>query len=149
MEQPLSGGEILDFSDKYLSSGGQSKGMKSLGRKIPADILEEMADRIRQLSLDIFDTLDMKGVVRIDYIIDKATNTLYVNEANTIPGSFAFYLFEPMGIKYSELIDTLVDALARAAEKRSCEFSFDSEILKRREPAPKESKALKVSSKKP
>ena len=131
-EEPLTGKEILDFKDKYLSSGGQSKGMKSLGRKIPADISKDMEDRIKNLSLDIFDALDMKGVVRIDYIIDRATDMLYVNEANTIPGSFAFYLFEPMGIKYSQLIDTLIEcAETRASEKKSSIFSFESEILKK------------------
>ena len=38
---------------------------------------------------------DCKGVVRIDYLVDQDTNDLYVNEINTIPGSLAFYLWEP------------------------------------------------------
>ena len=106
--------------------------MKSLARKIPAEISPEMTKRIQDLSLEAFKALDMKGVVRIDYIIDKATDTLYINEANTIPGSFAFYLFEPMGIPYKELIDTLVEcALQRKAEKEKSNYAFDSEILKK------------------
>ena len=76
--------------------------------------------------------MDMAGVVRIDFMIDNATNTLYANEVNTIPGSFAFYLYEPMGIKYSQLIDTLVEnALKRSKQKAASQFSFDSEILKK------------------
>lgn len=130
-EQPVTAKDVLDFSEKYLRGPG-SKGMKSLARKIPAEISPEMTKRIQDLSLEVFKALDMKGVVRIDYIIDKATDTLYINEANTIPGSFAFYLFEPMGIPYTELIDTLVEcALQRKAEKEKSNYAFDSEILKK------------------
>ncbi len=130
-EQPVTTKEILDFGEKYLRGSG-SKGMKSLVRKIPADIPAEMEKQIRALSLEVFKALDMKGVVRIDYIIDQSTDTLYINEVNTIPGSFAFYLFEPMGIPYAALIDTLVEcALARKKEKESSNFAFDSEILKK------------------
>lgn len=131
LEQPVTAKDVLDFEEKYLRSSG-SKGMKSLARKIPADVSKEMEERVKALSLEIFKALDMKGVVRIDYIIDKSTGELYVNEANTIPGSFAFYLFEPMGISFSELIDTLVEcALARWEEKKASSFAFDSDILKK------------------
>lgn len=128
-EQPVTAKDVLDFEDKYLRGPG-SKGMKSLTRKIPAEISQEMEKQIKDLSLEIFKGLDMKGVVRIDYIIDQATGQLYANEANTIPGSFAFYLFEPMGIPYKKLIDRLIEcALARHEEKERCNFAFDSEIL--------------------
>ena len=74
--------------------------------------------------------MDLKGVVRVDYIIDKAENTVYVNEVNTIPGSLAFYLFEPVGISYRELIDRMVDAAIEAHEEREASsFSFQSAIL--------------------
>ena len=77
-EQPVTAKDVLDFSEKYLRGPG-SKGMKSLARKIPAEISPEMTKRIQDLSLEAFKALDMKGVVRIDYIIDKATDTLYIN----------------------------------------------------------------------
>ena len=131
IEQPMTASSFLGFEDKYLSSG-KSKGMKSLGRKIPADIPEDMADKVRQLSLDIFKALDLKGVVRIDYIIDKSDDQLYVNEVNTIPGSFAFYLWEPVGISFRELVDTLVSIAERQMrEKKKSEFAFDSTVLQK------------------
>ncbi len=131
IEQPVTASSFLGFDDKYLS-GGSSKGMKSLGRKIPADIPHDMAQRVRQLSLDIFKALDLKGVVRIDYIIDKSNNQLYVNEVNTIPGSFAFYLWEPVGVSFRELVDTLVSIAQRQMrEKKKSEFAFDSSVLQK------------------
>lgn len=131
IEQPMTAGTFLGFEDKYLSSG-KSKGMKSLGRKIPADISDELAAQVRQLSLDIFKALDLKGVVRIDYIIDKSENKLYVNEVNTIPGSFAFYLWEPVGVSFSDLVDSLVSIAERQMrEKKKSEFAFDSTVLQK------------------
>lgn len=131
-ERPITAKEVLDFSEKYLHSDGGSKGMKSLDRELPAKISKEKQEEIEQLALQIFSGLDMAGVVRIDFMIDNATDTLYANEVNTIPGSFAFYLYEPMGIKYSQLIDTLVEnALKRSKQKAASQFSFDSEILKK------------------
>ncbi len=131
IEQPVTSSQFLGFEEKYLSDG-KSKGMKSLGRKIPADISDEMAVRVRQLSLDIFQSLDLKGLARIDYIIDQSTDTLYVNEVNTIPGSFAFYLWEPADVPFSALVDNLVAiAEQQMREKRKSEFAFDSNVLQK------------------
>jgi len=131
IEQPVTASRFLGFEEKYLSNG-KSKGMKSLERKIPADISDDMAQRVRKLSLDIFKALDLKGVVRIDFIIDQSTDTLYVNEVNTIPGSFAFYLWEPADVSFSALVDNLVAiAEQQMREKRKSDFAFDSNVLQK------------------
>jgi D-alanine-D-alanine ligase len=131
IEQPVTASRFLGFEEKYLSNG-KSKGMKSLWRKIPADISNDMAQRVCQLSLDIFKALDLKGVVRIDYIIDQSTDTLYVNEVNTIPGSFAFYLWEPADVSFAALVDNLVAiAEQQMREKRKSDFAFDSNVLQK------------------
>ena len=59
------------------------------------------------------------------FIIDKAENKVYVNEVNTIPGSLAFYLFEPVGISYRELIDRMVDAAKQAISSPLLETSIN------------------------
>ena len=129
VEQPINSGDFLNFDEKYLRNGS-SKGMKSMGRKIPADISDEMTNRVRQLSLDIFRSLDLKGVVRIDFIIDRSNGQLFVNEINTIPGSFAYYLWEPSGISFGELVDKLVAvAEQQKREKKKSQFAFDSKVL--------------------
>ena len=74
--------------------------------------------------------MDCKGVVRIDFICTSDLTELYVNEINTIPGSFAFYLWEPLGLSYEKLIDELLALAERAHEARkNNNFAFDSEII--------------------
>ena len=132
LEQPLTKGEILDFADKYLPENGGSKGMKSLDRILPAQLPQEQEDEIKKYALEIFKGFDMKGVVRIDFMIDEANGKVYANEVNTIPGSFAFYLFEPAGLPYQQMIDRLVDgALLRYKEKSASNYAFDSAILQK------------------
>ena len=130
IEMPISGEQFLDFKEKYLASGG-SKGMASLHRILPAPIEDSLRDHIQQLSCDIFRMLDCKGVVRIDYMFDKATEKVYITEINTIPGSLAFYLWENAGMKYAQLIDKLVESAMRAHEDRNLRnYAFTSDILK-------------------
>jgi len=130
IEMPLSGELFLDFKEKYLANGG-SKGMASLHRVLPAPIEDSLRDHIQQLSCDIFRMLDCKGVVRIDYMFDKATEKVYITEINTIPGSLSFYLWENAGMKYAQLIDRLVEAAQRAHEDRNLRnYAFTSDILK-------------------
>ena len=130
IEMPLSGEQFLDFKEKYLANGG-SKGMASLHRVLPAPIEDSLRDRIQQLSCEIFRMMDCKGVVRIDYMFDKATEQVYITEINTIPGSLAFYLWENAGVKYAQLIDRMVNAAMRAHEDRNLRnYAFTSDILK-------------------
>ena len=130
IEMPISAEKFLDFKEKYLASGG-SKGMSSLHRVLPAPIPEELRDRLQQLSCDIFRMLDCKGVVRIDYMWDRATEDVFITEINTIPGSLAFYLWENAGVKYQTLIDRMVRCARRAHDdKNSRNYAFTSDILK-------------------
>ncbi len=129
-EMPHNSDEFLTFSDKYLNGGKNQAGMEALSRRIPAPIPDEMTARIQKMTVDIFKLMDCKGVVRIDYICDNELKELYVNEINTIPGSFSFYLWEPMGIDYKSLIDKLIEYAQRALEeKKKNNFAFDSEII--------------------
>ena len=73
---------------------------------------------------------DCKGVIRIDYIIDKSDGSLYINEINTIPGSFAFYLWEASGLSYESLLDELIEYAVKAFEDSSrSEYAYKSDIL--------------------
>ena len=108
----------------------KSSGMAGLSRRIPADIPDTLRTEIRELSVKAFCALGCSGVSRIDYIIDADTEELFLNEINTIPGSLAFYLFEPAGIKYPELLDRLISiALKHKREEDSLAFSFETNIL--------------------
>lgn len=132
-EEPFMNDEILSYEDKYLGggkSGGASKGMASLGRKIPADISDEKSDEIRDLSCKIFKAIGASGVVRIDFLLDCENGKVYANEINTIPGSLAFYLWEATGLKYTDMIDRLVEiAFRRQRNRDNLTFTIDTNIL--------------------
>jgi D-alanine-D-alanine ligase len=130
-EEPLHKDEILSYEDKYLSNAkGGSKGMASVQRKLPADLTVEMREKIRSMAVEAFKQLGCNGVARIDFMIDEDNGSLYFNEINTIPGSLAFYLWEPIGMPYKELLNRLIDlALKRKREEENITFSFDTNIL--------------------
>ncbi|MBC8062323.1 MAG: D-alanine--D-alanine ligase [Clostridiaceae bacterium] len=132
-EEPISSKDILTYQDKYMSNGSKgsgSKGMSGASRQIPALITEEMTKEIQRLALESFRTIGCAGVCRIDFLIDRETAKVYVNELNTIPGSLAFYLWEATGKKYSQLTEELIKlALKKDREKQELMFTFDSNIL--------------------
>lgn len=149
-EQPVSWKEFLTFDEKYLRGGknGGAKtsapaksGMATMTRKIPAPITPEQTKEVKELTAKAFKALNSKGVVRIDFIIDNSDGKVYVNEINTIPGSFAFYLWNVQvhdgdvwdynRIEYSQLIDKLIEiAEVDHAEKNKNNYTYDSDIIK-------------------
>ena len=141
-EEPLTSGEILSYEDKYVSGGGKKggakgargskgAGMANLSRKIPADLSPEKREEIRELAVKSFKALGCCGVSRIDFMIDEEEDRLYFNEINPIPGSLSFYLWEPVGVPYKELLDRMIQlALKRARTEESLTFTFDTNILK-------------------
>ena len=137
-EEPVNSDDILSFEDKYIggakgakgAQGGGSKGMASLKRKIPAEISDEMRSKIRKMAVDAFICLGCSGVSRIDFMIDKSTNEVYLNEINTIPGSLSFYLWEPLGMKYEHLLDNMIQlALKADRESHKVVYSFETNVL--------------------
>ena len=135
-EEPFHSDEILSYKDKYMSggktskSGGASKGMAGVARKIPAPIPDDTTEKIRELAVKAFQCLNCNGVVRFDFMIDKDSNELFLNEINTIPGSLSFYLWEPAGLPYGKLLDRLIElAMKRKRDEERVTFSFETNIL--------------------
>ncbi|MDI6617278.1 MAG: D-alanine--D-alanine ligase family protein [Clostridiales bacterium] len=130
-EMPVSWEEFLSFDDKYMRQGS-SKGMKSASRKIPAPIPKEKSEEIKKLSAEVFKALDCSGVSRIDFLMEKSSLKVYVNEINTIPGSFAFYLWEPLGISFKDLTDRLIQySLKRYDEMNENIYTYDTKLLEK------------------
>ena len=135
IEEVTSDEDILTFEDKYIGGGkgklkGASKGMASASRIIPARIDKKVEEEIKKISKQAFKALNLSGVCRIDYLIDKKTNKFYINEPNTIPGSLSFYLWEPTGKKYEDLLDEMITLAIKDYKNRSRKiYSFESNIL--------------------
>lgn len=131
-EEPFHSADILSYEDKYVSNakGSGSKGMASVSRKIPADISLEKREEVRAMAVKAFQCLGCSGVSRIDFMIDEDNGQLYLNEINTIPGSLAFYLWEPLGVSYKELLNRMIKvALKNSRENEALTFTFDTNIL--------------------
>lgn len=107
IDEPIKNEEILSFEDKYLS-GNKKGSMKTQQRKYP--VLDKfLEDKIQKTSKRLFLELGFYGVIRIDYIYDKKTGKLYVNEINAIPGSLGSYFFARNIIEGKMFVKKLID----------------------------------------
>ncbi len=130
-EQPLAASGFLSFEDKYMS-GAKDEGMKGAQRLIPAPISETLTEQARELAMRAFTAFGCAGVTRVDFLID-ASERVYINELNTIPGSFSFYLWEPAGLPFAELMDELLDlAVAEHSEQLRTTTVFATNLLAQR-----------------
>lgn len=139
LEEVMGNDEFLSFQDKYLGNGKGSKGSKgtkgasgmaSTSRVIPARISEKMTAEVYENASLTFKALMTSGVCRIDFLIDNASDKVYVNEINTIPGSLAFYLWKPVGKSFTQLTSQLLKlAVKRERIKTKQIYKYDSNIL--------------------
>ncbi|MGB0650447.1 MAG: D-alanine--D-alanine ligase [Rhodothermales bacterium] len=137
LEEPVARDGTLSFEDKYLrgsggkgTKGGVEAGMASLDRIIPAPVSGQVTKHITDLAGRIFDALDASGVARIDFLMDDVTHDVWFNEINTIPGSLSFYLWEPTGAPFGELLEQLLELAVERFETRSRRVrTFETNLL--------------------
>jgi D-alanine-D-alanine ligase len=89
---------------------------------IPAPLDEEQVKRLQAYALQAYQAIDCAGMARVDFLVDKDTGEIYLNEVNTIPGftPISMYpkLWEASGLAYADLIEELIDlALERKKER--------------------------------
>ncbi|MCA9883271.1 MAG: D-alanine--D-alanine ligase [Anaerolineae bacterium] len=127
LEQPLSWADFLAFEDKYLRGGD---GMKSADRIIPAPISDELTATIQQASRDAFRAVDGRGICRIDFLVEPETDTYYLNEINTMPGSLALYLWQETNLTPSQVVEKLVKLAQDAyADKRRNVYDYKTNLV--------------------
>lgn len=129
-EEPIKTGDFLSYEDKYMGGSKSAKGMQASEKRIPADLPVEISEKIRHMAGETFRVLSCHGVSRIDVMIDRKDNSIYVNEINTIPGSLSFYLWEATGISFEKLMDRLVElAFKRKRLTDQKTFTYDQNIF--------------------
>jgi D-alanine-D-alanine ligase len=116
--------EFYDYRAKYVDNASRLY--------IPAEIPAETADAIRAMAVRAFLALDLSGLARVDFFLDKDSGQIYVNEVNTMPGftQISMYpkLWEASGIPYPELLDRLIQlGLERHADKQRNRTSYAPE----------------------
>lgn len=99
-EEVFSDGAILSFADKYEGTGARQS-------VIPAELPKELSERIRGYTRLIYESFDVRGVVRADFLV--ADGKVYFNELNTVPGSLASYLFGSSLTEARDFIAGLVE----------------------------------------
>jgi D-alanine-D-alanine ligase len=114
--------EFYDYAAKYLEEGTQLL--------IPADLKPAQVKKVQTLAVDAFRTLELSGMARVDFFLEKKGNKLYLNEVNTIPGftSISMYpkLWEATGIPFRELVDKLIElAFEMHREKARTKYAIE------------------------
>jgi D-alanine-D-alanine ligase len=112
--------EFYDYEAKYVDAASKTV--------IPADVPKRVAEKVRQMSVEAFKAIDGAGMARVDFLLARKENILYINEVNTIPGFTTISMFAKLwgasGVEYPALVDRLISlALERHAEKQQLRTS--------------------------
>ena len=130
IEEVLTTNEILTFEDKYLND---IKDTENKQRVIPAKIDTSLEENIKELTKKIYQILNHQGIIRIDYLYDTNKNKLYFNEINTIPGSFAFYLFDKDKLPFDHILDMLIkEAILNKQRNNKLIKVFNTNVLNKK-----------------
>jgi D-alanine-D-alanine ligase len=113
--------EFYSYEAKYIDN--------TSGLLIPAPLSAEQTQRVQELAVKAFQAIDGAGMARVDFLLDRNTGELFLNEVNTIPGftQISMYpkLWEATGITNTQLVDRLVAlALERKAERNQIERRY-------------------------
>jgi D-alanine-D-alanine ligase len=114
--------EFYDYTAKYLEEGTQLL--------IPAKLKPAQVKKIQHYAIAAFRALELSGMARVDFFLEKKGGKVYLNEVNTIPGftSISMYpkLWEATGIPFRELLDKLIAlALEQHAEKARTKYQIE------------------------
>jgi D-alanine-D-alanine ligase len=143
-EQPMGYEAVLSFDDKYKHGGKKlggaksgagsapSSGMAGQRRQVPAPIGDALTTEVQGLAMKAFGAIDAAGVARVDFLYQESKKRLLLNEINTMPGSLSYYLWEEEGVRFDQLVSTLVQiALERHERQRGTTYSFAANLLTR------------------
>jgi D-alanine-D-alanine ligase len=111
------------YAEKYINDTAELL--------VPAQLTDDVVVRIQSLAIQAYKATDCAGMARVDFLIDRETGELYLNEINTIPGftKISMYpkLWEASGLPYAALIERLIDlALERKAQRDKTEREYRS-----------------------
>jgi len=120
-------GEIIPSADFYSYDAKYVDGRSQA--IIPAPISFELSEQVRDLAVKAYLASDCAGMARVDFLLDKDTGELFLNELNTIPGftQISMYpkLWEASGLPLPALVDRLIElALERRSERDLTEWRY-------------------------
>ena len=113
-------GEIFTYKEKYLD-GNKKNGLASKTHTRRNTVGKVIQKQIETIAKDVYKTFNASGVIRIDFLYK---DKLYLNEINSIPGSYAYYLWEN---KYDFL--ELIDISIKEARRNNYFMNKDNELI--------------------
>ena len=113
--------EFYDYEAKYIDDSSKIV--------IPADLKPAVAADIRRLAIAAFQAIDCAGMARVDFLMTRKSNKIFVNEVNTIPGFTTISMYSKLwaatGVDYPTLLDRLIAlAVERHTEKQQLRTSI-------------------------
>ena len=100
---PTGGHEFFDYAAKYDGFSNEVT---------PAEVDPAISTHIQEVSSQLYDLLDCRGIVRFDYIYDTTKQELFFLEVNTIPGQSAESIVpkqaRAMGISTRQLYEMVI-----------------------------------------
>jgi D-alanine-D-alanine ligase len=107
--------EFYDYEAKYHD--------ESTALVVPAELPEKTTQALRELAVRAFSTLEAEGLARVDFLIDRDSGEVYINELNSLPGftdaSMYPRLWEATGLPYPALLDRLIELAIERHNRRS------------------------------
>jgi D-alanine-D-alanine ligase len=99
--------------------------------QIPAPIPPEKTARVQELAVATFRALELAGMARVDFFLDRRTGALYVNEVNTLPGFTAVSMYPKMweasGLSPRALVTRLIEL---AIERRDARRALSTSMIR-------------------
>jgi len=113
----IPGNEFYDYSDKYLED--------KTGFGVPAVLPAGLVRRAQRFAVEAFQACEASGMARVDFLLEKGSRRLFVNEINTIPGFTAISMYPKLwaasGLPFPALVDRLLGlAVERHRAKKRC-----------------------------
>jgi D-alanine-D-alanine ligase len=131
-DQPVASvpGEVLPSREFYSYESKYIDGTSGL--IIPANLPENVAEKICDYAVRAYIAIDCSGMARVDFFVEKDTNRIYLNELNSIPGftKISMYpkLWDASGLPYNELVDSLIElAMQRKVERDRTSHTYRSQ----------------------
>lgn len=120
-------GEVVPSADFYSYEAKYIDDRSDL--LIPAPIPFEISQQVRELAIQAYQAVDCAGMARVDFLLDKDTGEVFLNEINTIPGftKISMYpkLWEASGLSFEDLVNRLIElALERRSDRDRTEWRY-------------------------
>jgi D-alanine-D-alanine ligase len=112
--------EFYDYEAKYIDAGSRVE--------IPAAIDADLGARVQDMAVRAFHAIEGAGLARVDFLLDRETGDLFLNEINTLPGFTTISMFAKLwaasGVDYAALVDRLIGlAIDRHARRQDIRTS--------------------------